>query len=193
MRFRVINKQDRDGGIQVIMCTQGRYKRRANLYNCTCDSNTLRRVLESDIILFNRTFYIHIIKRMHIISKQTIPTQPWQFTQASRPSNEQADCRPPHPTVTNQRVIIVIKGEIWSVDCCLWSEPTSLGTSDLEGSAWATEILLGRSSQISRTTLGRKKCNGLRRHTLLFTSGWRGFNSCLPRRTKNTFFLLLAT
>jgi hypothetical protein len=55
MRFRVITKQGGDGGTQVIMCTQGRYKRSANLYNYT----TTRRDSESDFILFNRTFYIH--------------------------------------------------------------------------------------------------------------------------------------
>jgi hypothetical protein len=35
------------------------------------------------------------------------------------------------PSCTNQRVIIVSKGEILSVECCLWSECTSLGTSEL--------------------------------------------------------------
>jgi hypothetical protein len=38
----------RVGGIQAIMCTQGRYVWRASLYTCT----TTRRDLESDIILF---------------------------------------------------------------------------------------------------------------------------------------------
>jgi hypothetical protein len=108
------------------MCTQGRYKRSANLYNCT----TTRRDLESDIILFNRTFYIHNIKcrqNTHAITKQTIPMQ--QFTQASRPTNEQANCRSPYQAVTNQRLIAVIKGKISSAECCLWCERTSLGTS----------------------------------------------------------------
>ncbi len=60
MRFRVITQQDGDGGIQVIVCTHGRYIRSANLYNCT----TARRDLEPDIILFNRTFDIHNAKRV---------------------------------------------------------------------------------------------------------------------------------
>jgi hypothetical protein len=89
---------------------------------------------ESDIILFNRTFYSHNIKSTHQkhatshkITNYTHITQ--QFTQASRPTNEQADCRSPYQAVINQRVIIVIKGEISSVECCIWSERTSLGTS----------------------------------------------------------------
>ena len=62
------------------------------------------------------------------------PTRPYLRNNShklhDRPS-ELAYCRSPNQAVTNQQVIIVIQGEISSVECCLWSERTSLGTINI--------------------------------------------------------------
>jgi hypothetical protein len=99
------------------------------------------RTPESDIVRFNRTFHIHNLKSMLKISKNNphhyhaLRSNSHKLHNRVEPTNEQAYCRSPNQAVTNQRAIIVIKGEISSVECCLWSERTSLGTSDLESSA----------------------------------------------------------
>jgi hypothetical protein len=62
----------------------------------------------------------------------TIHNTPWQqFTQATRPINEQAyhqNDQITKQTCTNQREIVVVKGKTTSVEHC---ERTSLGTSVL--------------------------------------------------------------
>ncbi len=74
---------------------------------------------------------MHSLAHMHMEAEQHM-TVGFQFTQASRPTNEQPYIEDHQTTsCTNQRVIIVMKGEISSVECCLWSERASLGTSDL--------------------------------------------------------------
>ena len=63
----------------------------------------------------------------HAQQKQTIATIHTSNTTDQRATLLQIT----KPSCTNQRVIIVIKGEISSVECCLNNKRTSLGTSDL--------------------------------------------------------------
>ena len=78
---------------------------------------------------YNLQLTCHVVTTFtnHTQHTQTIATMHTSITTDQRATLLQIT----KPSCTNQRVIIVIKGEISGVECCLWSEPTSLGTSNL--------------------------------------------------------------